>query len=542
MSNLLFRLILNNKTAFFHFCITFFPIFLLGQEPIWLHNKAAVEPSHIVEANGVITVGGSFKQALNGQAAKGSSDLFFYQYNAQQQLLAKYYIGGQQQEQLAALVALADGGWYAVGSFGDSLFLGDQAAALYENGTGIFIGKWQAGGQLAWIRPLHHTGFVQVLDAVRDRSGSLYLTGHFQDSLFLDNLPPLLATCATAPFVIKINKQGTIVWGQTSPHCQEATGKSLAIGDHNILYWAGEFKGNFQLKAPFQKAHNVYRDLFLATINTCTGKVLNQKQFFGVYDNECTHLEYFGQQLYWAGRFSGYLQLDSCWLKTGFKTFGNAFVAVLDSNLYTQWAVQSTSFADAYTTGIAIDSQQIILVGYYLDSLKWDRFWAGSQHKAEMFAVQFNHRGQVTELTTGQGGGFDVARGVVLDTLGNQWLIGGFQDSILLDDTYKTMAQGNSDGFIWCQKPKLPSNNTIIQPPIIIFPTIQINPQPSHKNYIITVVDGGTFERWELYNTGGQLVQKGNSPIIPTQNLNQKVYSLHVITSKGLGIKKLMVQ
>lgn len=545
LSNLLFRLILNKKIAFFHFCITFFPVFLWGQAPIWLHNKATVEPSHLVSAKGIITVGGSFQQELHGQQAKGSSDLFFYQYNTQQQLLGRYYMGGKQQEQLAALVALPDGGWYGIGSFSDSLFVGTEEATLYQNSTGIFVGKWQAGGQLAWLRQLPNTGFVQIWDGIKDRSGALYLTGHFQDTLFLDDLPPLVAPCATAPFVLKINAQGKIVWGTTSSNCQEATGKSLAINNKNTLYWAGEFKGNFQLTTPFKRANNVYRDLFLATINTHTGQILNQKQFSGVYDNECTHLEYANEQLYWAGRFSGYLQLDSCWLKTGFKTFGNAFVAVLDTNLQIQWAVQSTAFADAYSTGMAIDSQKIILTGYYLDSLQWGKHRAGSQHKAEVFEVQLNRWGQVTELTTGQGRGFDVARGVVLDALGNTWLIGGFQDSICLDDRHKGIAQGNSDGFIWCQESTITTNNNALHTstrPTLIFPTIKLSPQPAHKNCIITVVDGGTFERWELYNTSGQLVQKGNSTSIPTQTLSQKVYSLHVITSKGLGIEKLIVK
>ncbi|MFK7799236.1 MAG: T9SS type A sorting domain-containing protein [Aureispira sp.] len=502
-----------------------------------------MEPNHIVSAKGIITVGGSFQQELHGQQAKGGSDLFFYQYNTQQQLLGKYYVRGQQQEQLAALVALPNGGWYGVGSFSDRLFFGDNEATLYQNSTGVFVGKWQTNGQLDWVRQLPNTGFVQVWDAIKDLSGALYLTGQFQDTLFLDQLPPLIAPCATAPFVLKINAQGKIVWGTTSSNCQEARGKSLAINTNNTLFWAGEFKGNFQLKASFKKANNVYRDLFLATINTHTGQVLNQKQFSGVYDNECTHLAYYNQQLYWAGRFSGYLQLDSCWLKTGFKTFGNAFVAVLDSNLQTQWATQSTAFADAYSTGMAIDSQKIILTGYYLDSLEWGRFRAGSQHKAELFEVQLNHQGQVTGLMTGQGGGFDVARGVALDALSNKWLIGGFQDSIELDDTYTSMAKGNSDGFIWCQKtPLTASNSPLATKPTLIFSTIKLSPQPAHKNCIITVVDGGTFERWELYNTSGQLVQKGNSTIIPTQTLSQKVYSLHVITSKGLGIEKLIVK
>lgn len=536
-------MIFNNKALFFHFCITFLPVILQGQAPVWLHNTTVVEPSHLTTLDQTIIIGGSFQTTLEGQKALGRSDLFFYQYNQAQELLGKYYVRGKDQEQLMALAALPKDGWYAVGSFRDSLFFGIGNPILYQNKQSIFIGKWQAKGQVDWARSLSTIGFIEVFDAVSDASGALYITGSFQDTLFLDQLPPLVAAGIKAPFVLKIAANGQIQWGLTSAFCQEAEGKNLALDGQGKLYWAGEFRGNLTMQQRFDRAHPVYRDLFLLTLKAQTGEQLAQKQFKGVYDNQCTSLVYAHQQLYLAGRFSGYLQLDSILLRTAFKTFGNAYLAALDTTGQTQWAVQSTAFANAYCTDLAVDSQQILLAGYYLDSIQWGTQKAGNIDQSEAFLVTINKEGTPHHLITGQGKGFDVARGVAIDAQHNTWLIGGFQDSMLLGTKETGVAQGASDGFIWRRPPSAEQWHS--PPPVlptVIFPTLQLSPQPATKHCTITVIDGGRFQHWSLYNTQGQLVKKGNTPIIPTQDLKKKVYSLHVETSEGLAIEKLLVK
>ncbi|MGH1338371.1 MAG: T9SS type A sorting domain-containing protein [Aureispira sp.] len=518
-----------------------------GQAPVWLHNTATVEPSHLTIRDSIVTIGGSFQQGLEGQTALGRSDLFFYQYNQEQELLGKYYLQGKDQDRLMALAALSNGGWYAVGSFRDSLFFGAKNPILYQNKRSVFIGKWQTNGQVTWAKSLLTTGFLEVFDAVSDSSGALYLTGSFQDTLFLDPLPPLVTTGIKAPFVLKIEANGQFLWGITSTFCQEAAGKSLALDEQGKLYWAGEFSGKLTMKDKFRRAHPVYRDLFLLTLHSQTGRQLAQKQFSGVYDNQCDVLAYHDHKLYLAGRFSGYLQLDSILLRTAFKTFGNAYVALLDTTGQTEWAVQSTTFADAYCTDLAIDRNHILLAGYYLDSIQWGAKKAGSMDGSEAFLVSIGAQGQSFDLITSQGKGFDVARGVEIDAQNNTWLIGGFQDSMLLWEKEQGVAQGASDGFIWRKPPshtwskdKLPSSTIPI--PTIIFPSIQLSPQPAVNRCTITVTDGGIFKRWTLYNTQGQLVDKGNTPVIPTQKLRKKVYSLHIETSEGLAIEKLLVK
>lgn len=518
---------------------------MLGQAPFWLHNSGTVEAEHLAILDSSILIGGTFQQELQGKTARGNSDIFLYHYSPQQKLLGKYYIGGKREEQLKTLTAIPKGGWYGIGTFKDSLFFGEEDHVLYQNKTSVFVGKWQDKGRLEWARHLNSSGLVQVFDSVSDTTGALYLTGSFQDTLFLDDSPPLIASCTEAPFVLKIDPQGLFIWGRTSPICQEATGKSLALDGQGKLYWGGEFRGKLTMDSTFNRAHVVYRDLFLLTLETHTGRQLAQKQFMGVYDNQCEALKYYDNHLYIAGQFRGYLRLDSILLRTAFKTFGNAYVAKLDTNGKSQWAVQSSAFANAYTTNLAVGQQGVSLTGYYLDSIQWKNKKAGSIHKSEAFWVTFSLDGQHTMLKTGQGKGFDVARAVGIDIEGNTWLAGGFEDSILLGGNLG-IAQGRSDAFIW----RLPPNqnvwqytrNTPLEIPTIIFPTIKLSPQPTKDSCIISVIDGGIFQNWQLYNTKGQLVLQGNNPIIPTKDLSEKVYSLHVQTSEGTGIEKLLIK
>lgn len=500
-----------------------------------------VEPNQVVTNDSIITIGGIFQEELQGKNSQGGVDVFFYQYNNQQQLLGKYYLGGTGKEHLAALAALPEGGWYGVGSFEDSLVFGVGDTVLYDKGSSFFVGKWQAEQQWAWARTLISTGFMQVWAAKSDAAGNLYLTGSFRDSLLLDSLPPLVAPCTEAPFLLQINPQGQVVWGISSPVCQEATGKSLALDEKGNLYWVGEFRGVFQLKDTFEKAHVVYRDLFWVKVDAQTGEVLTQKQFAGVYDNQCTALEYANHKLYLAGQFSGYLQLDSFLLRTGFKTFSNAYLAELDSNGQALWATQSSAFADAAVTTLAVKGKRIALGGYYQDSLLWEQEKTSSVHKSEAFFLNFYDK-KIETLVTGQGAGFDVARGVAIDAQNYSWWVGGFQDSIVLGNSLG-IAQGSSDGFVWRRKAARSSFNRYPSPsPSFLFSQLQLSPQPAQDSCFITLPSGVLLESWQLYNTKGQLIQTGQSPFILTKNLSQKVYSLQVSTSEGLAIEKLLVE
>lgn len=542
-------MIFNNKVLLFHFCITFLPALLLGQAPLWLHNSAAVEASHLAIDDSVVTVGGSFQQELDGALAKGSSDIFIYQYNLQQKLLGKYYLGGKRQDRLADLCDNPSGGFYGMGSFSDSLFFGNGDTVLYQNGRSIFVGKWQSNGVLDWAQAWRSTGLVQVLEGVSDSAGALYLTGNFQDTLFLEGWPPFVAPCIEAPFVLKLDAQGQLLWFKTSAACQEATGKALALDEKGSLYWAGEFRGKMSMDSAFNRAHVVYRDLFLLTLDPQTGQQYAQKQFSGVYDNQCEALEYYDQHLYLAGRFRGYLQLDSFLLRTAFKTFGNAYVAQLDSLGTTQWAKQSSAFANAYCTDLQVDEEGVLLVGYYLDSIQWENEKAGSIDKSEAFLVDYSPNGNFVSLSTGQGKGFDVARAIGVDRRGKVWWVGGFQDSIQWEDTVG-VAQGFSDAFVlsvnknrsnlvWISSGDM---NPSIDIPEIVLAVVELTPQPAHDSYLITVLEGGDFQHWSLYNKRGRLIKRRTTPIVNTKRLKKGVYRLFIQTSKSFCSEKLLVK
>ncbi len=504
-ANLLFRLIFNNKALLFHFLITFFSASLQGQSPLWLHNSGAVEATHIVINDSFITVGGSFQQELQGQVAKGGSDLFLYQYNEAAQIIRRYYLGGAKTEQWQALATSSKGWLYGVGSFKDSLFAQAKTPLLYQKNSSIFIGQWQADLSLNWLRSLRSTGLVQVLDAKSDSAGALYVTGSFQDSLFLDQAPPLVAPCFEAPFILKLDAQGTILWGKTCAACQGAQGKTLALDGQGQLYWAGEFRGQFRLDSAFSRAHPVYRDLFLVTLDAATGQQRAQKQFSGVYDNQCTALEWQDSFLYLAGHFRGLLYFDSVLLRTGFKTFSNAYVVQLDAQGRAQWGRQTTAFAEAECLDLALSPRRVYLCGSYRDSIQWGKAKAGAVQKTEAFQLSIGSNNQYAELITGQGEGFDVARGVAVDPSGAPWVVGGFQKNIRLGDSLE-LATGFSDGFVWPQWPYglVLVNGVGTFPPMVIpevfFPVVQLSPNPAKDSCIITILGGGTLERWELYH------------------------------------------
>ncbi len=547
-ANLLFRLIFNSKVFFFHFFITFFSANLLGQAPLWLHNQGAVEATQVVRYDSTVVVAGAFQGALEEKIARGGTDLFLYQYPTHtsyfEPLLPQktYFVGGAKTEQWAALCAHDSGFLYGLGKFKDSLFFGQKDTVLYRRSSSVFVAQWTAELTLNWAKQLPATGLVKVWQAQCDAEGALYLTGSFQDTLFLEGQAPLVAACRQAPFLLKLDAQGHLLWGITSPRCQEAEGKALALDGQGRLYWAGEFSGYFSLKNSLERAHPVYRDLFLATLDAKTGQQIAQRQFSGVYDNQCVALRWHEGYLYCAGHFSGLLQFDRLLFKTGFKNFSNVYVVQLDSSGRAVWGSQSQAFADAKCTDLAVGSNQVYLCGSYRDSMRWRGQTALGMHKTEAFQMTLSTKDAWARLTTAQGRGFDVARGVALDVYQAPWLVGGFQDSIRLNDSLG-IAQGFSDGFVWKQ---LPPNLALVRgvgipQPLKIpdvdwnsleTPTIEVSPNPAKDSCLIRISDNVPLKRWELHHRERGLIRMGTTPVVYTKGLRPGRYCLRVYTKE----------
>jgi ribosomal protein S6E (S10) len=86
------------------------------------------------------------------------------------------------------------------------------------------------------------------------------------------------------------------------------------------------------------------------------------------------------------------------------------------------------------------------------------------------------------------------------------------------------------------------SNVVLSNESIDLVDTINIYPNPTSKSISISLKNNTTLVQVKLYNNLGQLVLKSKETTIDVSNHSKGIYFLEVETSKGKGVKKLVIK
>lgn len=489
----------------------------------------------VVNYDDKIILGGTFQQDINNNWSRGGSSVFLQQYNLQGQLVWEYTLGSINDDQLKALDCASNGSVFSIGTFSDSLFFGTQDTIIYSAQSAIFISKHHFSGQLHWAKKIQGQSLVIAEDILSDSQNNCYVTGHFQDSFWVDATHLLVGSSKNTPFIFKLDSMGNVLWAKAPQISDEGTGIALALSDQNELYWAGQFKGYFALATDSIRAHWIYNDLFLIKLDS-NGVPLMQQHYGGVYNNTCSSLKWQNGRLYLGGSFMGVLEVDRVRLVTAFRHF-DAFIVQLNPDGRANWGAQSHTDSDCFLEDIAFYEDQVFLCGSYLDSFLWEGETYVALDASETFQVTLDSLGRTLGTKSWRGNGFDLSKAQTVHPSGQLISVGGFQESMLID-SISIQATGFSSGFLVIE-PILPLINSIENPSFSLV-SIRIQPNPARDSALLTC-DNCQISNWTLYNLNGQIVSTGRESFVPLQNIPSGTYSLQVITDQGIGIEKIVV-
>lgn len=509
------------------------------------NDSSAVDGTQISAWHDGVVIGGIAQGHLFGRKVLGGSDEWLAYYDSTLQRSWTYFVQSTDNVALTALTTTSNDWLFWAGQFSDSLYLGQGDTVLFAPRPTVVLACHYPDGRLSWARTLAASGLVQLQDLVADTAGILYATGGFQDTLWTNSSPPLITTARQAPFLMQLDPNGVVTWIQTATHCLDAQGTALALDETGDLYWAAHFNGHFAWQGlpDTLQAHWVYRDILLQRVNP-QGQLLWSQHHTGPYDNACTQLAVYHDRLYAAGQFKGLLEWAPLRLQNAFQFHYASYLVQLDARSGSaQWTQQSTAIANSEILGLSLSEGHVALCGTFQDSFAWGGPVEYAQAGAEAFQLQLDTQGVIVSRQLGQGGGFDLWRGVAWDRIGALWTVGGFQDSLQWADTLSAVALGFSSGWLWRQAP---TPNTVLattaasNPPFSLVP-VRLQPNPARDSVHIVLSDGTVLQSWQLYNLQGQLVAQGRSPVVRVAELNPGAYSLQMVTTKGLGVEKLVV-
>jgi hypothetical protein len=367
-----------------------------------------------------------------------------------------------------SITALSNGDYCVTGTFaGGKLDLGNSivlnVGAVYSNTIHGYIARYNNVGICQWALKLitpFNTRTIEPIAIDGAASGSVFITGRFNDSMYLYNangtlfnkLSPDVAGTDMDIFIIKVGPNGNINWRRREGIIGGADeGNSIQVSGGNIFV-AGMFSGirNFGTGVPITLTSNGGTDGFVALYDTATGtNCAHARNIGGTGDDFVKDIFAQGLDYYVTGAFEnnlgGIASLGGKDLFVGRYTIfgpaiwveaarGNTFesgssIAVYDNNVYVAGIFNSANVS--FTNGASNQANTA-----NMDGIIWKLNAAAGVNNAESWvrALGGNENDLLTDIAIGNSGICSVT--------------GSFNNFLKFHNNYSIYATGGTDGFM----------------------------------------------------------------------------------------------
>ncbi len=121
-----------------------------------------------------------------------------------------------------------------------------------DEDDGLFLGKWDADGNLMWIEGANGNGNAGVYDITAQDNGEIVATGPFQGEMTFfgrDGAPDgqITSIRGNDGWIAKYDQDGNSHWRHLISGLSSNAGSAVGFGGGGDLYWAGEFDGTASL-------------------------------------------------------------------------------------------------------------------------------------------------------------------------------------------------------------------------------------------------------------------------------------------------------
>jgi len=322
----------------------------------------------------------------------------------------------------------ASGNAYMTGVFFDTLNFG--TFALTSSFESMFLAKYDEYGNVLWAKQaknLNSLSFGMGNSVAIDRSGNVYVTGIFYDTISFGSIKISVQSSFSNVFLAKYDPLGNVIWAkQTIPSSNKSYGYgySVAIDNSGNPYITGAFHDTISFGAFTLISSASQGDVFLTKYDA-NGNVLWAKQANNIssssFGNGASVATDASGNVYITGTFNdtlsfGAYTLISSPFQSAFK--GDVFLTKYDASGNVLWAKQANmttnTGSSSEATSIAIDGLgNVYITGAFNGSYTFGSFSLGPSSGA--FLVKYNAAGDVlwakqTEIDgLSQWGGYSVA-------------------------------------------------------------------------------------------------------------------------------------
>ncbi len=294
----------------------------------------------------------------------GSHDVFVSKLDASGNFVWSKQLGGTLDEIGMSIAVDALGNVYTVGNFNGTADF-DPDAGDYSltsaGGSDIFISKLDASGNFVWAKKLGGTDYDNAGAITVDPFSNVYITGDFRQTADFDpgtGVFNMTTTGYVGSFVSKLDALGNFVWAKKMAGTYAVSGRSIKVDDSGYLYTTGEFQGTADFDPGagsfnLTSAGNI--DVFVNKLDTSGNFVWAKKMGGTSPDAGFSIAVNTSGDVYATGYFQGTADLDPGVGVYNMTTAGvhDIFIAKLDASGNFLWARQFGG--TGYDIGYSLD-------------------------------------------------------------------------------------------------------------------------------------------------------------------------------------------
>ncbi|HEX6428217.1 MAG TPA: SBBP repeat-containing protein, partial [Niastella sp.] len=352
----------------------------------------------------------------------------------------------------------AAGNVYVTGEFNGTVDFdpGPGTQILTATGADIFICKFDASGNLVWVKSINQEGGYSI--AV-DVAGNVYTTGLFGGTIDFDPGPgtyPLTSAGSSDIFVSKLDASGNFVWAKAMGGANYEQGNSIAVDAAGNVYTTGITDGGDFDPGPgtqlltgrtfISKLDAAGNYVWAASLAAANGYSIAVDATGNVYT-------------------TGYFANASADFDPGPGTYnvpygGNAdiFISKLDASGNFVWAKSMGGANDDVGGSLALDaSGNIHITGAFQNSVDFDpgpgtTTLTTSTNVSDIFVSKLDASGNLLWAKSMGSSSVDEGVSLAVDAVGNVYTVGLFNGTVDFDPGVGTQnltaASGTSDVFV----------------------------------------------------------------------------------------------
>jgi hypothetical protein len=314
------------------------------------------------------------------------------------------------------------GNVYVTGNFAGTVNFGGDPLVSAGNGD-IFVAKYSATGAHLWSKRFGNTGTDISYSLGLDNLGNVLITGTYAGSIDFGTGEPLLSVGSSDMFVAKLNGDGDVLWAKSYGSTGADNPFNIVLdGQNNIVFsgFFGFFGGPIDFGNSFVLTSAGGRDIFVAKLNS-DGDTLWAIQFGGPDDDTATGLAINKQDnsVLVTGSFRGSASFGS----TPLTSLGgnDIFLTRLSAAGIPLWAQRFGSNLDENPGGVAVDNTgNIAINGNFRGTVNFGSGPLTYHGQSDLYLAQFTPGGScLWSKNFGSSFGGDQFLGVTCDNTGN---------------------------------------------------------------------------------------------------------------------------